>query len=238
MAEKRIQKVFYFSDKNSKTIIEGLLEDEAEATKRSTSYLIEQHILKDFLPANETVSRWIQMMYIKDDKEKPISDIEGTMTSVFSYIAAGIDGNARNDAGKPLVEYAYKNKYLYRNQTKDINENEIPYFHSQLGYVIERIEMLKNAIVGETVSEADRKVKLEVDIKELKRIHESDEITDDSLTFIYMMIINNWDMLFNWTYTYRLLTGMARIQTWEDTAETRISLVKALNEFAKNVKEG
>ena len=35
MAEKRIQKVFYYSSKVAKSIIEGLLEDEAEVTNRS-----------------------------------------------------------------------------------------------------------------------------------------------------------------------------------------------------------
>ena len=40
MAEKRIQKVFYYSNKIAKAIIEGLLDDEAEVTNRSTSYLI------------------------------------------------------------------------------------------------------------------------------------------------------------------------------------------------------
>ena len=42
-------------------------------------------------------------------------------------------------------------------------------------------------------------------------------------------------MLNNWTYTYRLLTAMARIQEWEESAKTRMNLVKLLNDFAKNI---
>lgn len=238
MAEKRIQKVFYFSSKVAKSIIEGLLEDEAEVTNRSSSYLIEQHILRDFLPENETVSVWIQRLYAKDEKDKPIGSLQDTMVSVFSYMAAGVDSKAKDDTGKILVEYAYKNKYLYQNQSKDYDKTELPYYHNQLGYVIERIEMMQKGIIGETSEEAERKAKLDFDIRELNRICEEDEITDDSLSFIYMIIIDNWDMLFNWTYTYRLLTGMARIQTWEDSAETRMNLVKLLNDFAKNINKG
>ena len=235
MAEKKIQKTFYYSSKTAKSIIEGLLDDEAEVTNRSSSYLIEQHILRDFLPENETVSIWIQRLYAKDEKEKPVSNIQDTMVSIFSYMAAGVDGKSKNEGGKPLVEYAYKNKCMYQNQTDDYDKTELPYYRSQLGYVIERIEMFQKAIVDETIEEAERKTKLEFDIRELKRIHDEDEITDDSLSFVYMMLIDNWDMLFNWTYTYRLLTGLARIQTWEDSAETRMNLVKVLNEFATNI---
>lgn len=237
MAEKRIQKVFYYSSKVAKSIIEGLLEDEAEVTNRSSSYLIEQHILRDFLPENETVSVWIQRLYAKDEKDKPIGSLQDTMVSVFSYMAAGVDSKAKDDTGKILVEYAYKNKCLYQHQSKDYDKTELPYYHNQLGYVIERIEMMQKGIIAETSEEAERKAKLDFDIRELKRIHEEDEITDDSLSFVYMMIIDNWDMLFNWTYTYRLLTGMARIQTWEDSAETRMNLVKLLNDFAKNINK-
>lgn len=237
MAEKRIQKVFYYSNKIAKSIIEGLLDDEAEVTNRSTSYLIEQHILRDFLPENETVSKWIQMMYAKDDKDKPVSDLQDTMIAVFSYMAAGVDNKSKNEGGKPLVDFAYKNKCLYQHQSKHYDKSELPYYHSQLGYVIERIEMMQKGIIDETLEEAERKAKLDFDIRELKRIHEEDEITDDSLSFVYMMILDNWDMLFNWTYTYRLLTGMARIQTWEDSAETRMNLVSLLNDFAKNINK-
>lgn len=76
-----------------------------------------------------------------------------------------------------------------------------------------------------------------MDIRELKRIQEETEITDDSLLFIYMVIIDNWDMLYNWTYTYRLLVAMARIQTWEESSEIRLNLVRILNDFARNLCE-
>lgn len=235
MAEKRIQKVFYYSNKISKSIIEGLLEDEAEVTNRSTSYLIEQHILRDFLPVNETVSKWIQKLYAKDEKDRPVSNLKDTMISVFSYLAAGVDGKAKDEHGKALVDFAYKNKSLYQHQLQNCDKSELPYYHNQLGYVIDRIEMMQKGIIDETIEEKERKNKLNFDIRELKRIHAEDEITDDALLFLYMMIIDNWDMLYNWTYTYRLLTAIARIQVWEDSAKTRMNLVKLLNDFAKYI---
>ena len=92
-------------------------------------------------------------------------------------------------------------------------------------------------MLDETVEEKEEKAKLYVDIRELKRIQEETEITDDSLLFIYMVIIDNWDMLYNWTYTYRLLVAMARIQTWEESSEIRLNLVRILNDFARNLCE-
>lgn len=61
MAERRLQKVFYYSNKSTKMIIEGLLEDEAKVTNRSSSYLIEQHIIREFLPADETIAKWYKI---------------------------------------------------------------------------------------------------------------------------------------------------------------------------------
>lgn len=236
MSDKRIQKVFYFSSKNTKSIVEGLLEDESIVTNRSTSYLIEQHILNDFLPQNKTVSSWIQLLYMKDEKDKSISGLKDTMISVFSYLAAGIYFEAKINTGKKLVEYAYKNKCLYQNQSNGYDNADFHYFKSQLGYVIERIVMMQKAIIDETFEEAERKTKLIFDIEELKRIHEENEIYDDSLSFVYIMILDNWDMLYNWTYTFRLLTAMARLQNWKDSAETRMILIKILNEFANCIE--
>lgn len=236
MSDKRIQKVFYFSSKNTKSIVEGLLEDESIVTNRSASYLIEQHILNDFLPQNKTVSSWIQLLYMKDEKDKSISGLKDTMISVFSYLAAGIYFEAKINTGKKLVEYAYKNNCLYKNQSNDYNNENLNYFKSQLGYVIERIVMMQKAIKEETLEEAERKAKLIFDIEELRKIHKEDEIYNDSLSIVYMIILDNWDMLYNWTYTFRLLTAMARLQNWKDSAETRMILIKVLNEFANCIE--
>lgn len=232
MMERRIQKVFYFSSKRTKSIIEGYLGDEAEVTNRSSSYLIEKHILVDVLPENETVSQWIEKLYRKDEKDRPICNLKDTMISAFSYMASGIDGKAKNEYGKPLVDFAFRNKCLCQYRSQDVDESALPYYHTQLGYLIERIEMMKNGIIDETQEEAERKAKLDIDMRELNRIYEDKDTTSDSISFVYMMIIDNWDMLYGWTYTYRLLTVMARIQTWEDNAGTRIQLVKLLNDFA------
>ena len=69
MSEKRIQKSFYFRNEETKNLIEGLLNDEAESTNRSTSYLIEQHIMEDFLPKNKLVASWIMMLYNAEGNE-------------------------------------------------------------------------------------------------------------------------------------------------------------------------
>jgi hypothetical protein len=237
MAERRLQKVFYYSNKSTKMIIEGLLEDEAKVTNRSSSYLIEQHIIREFLPADETIAKWIQNLYLRDETNKSVSNLQNTMVSIFSYLAAGIDGKAKKTNGKILVDFAYQNKCLYQYQLSDYNMEELPYYRNQLRYVCEKIEMLQKNMLDETVEEKEKKAKLYVDIRELKRIQEETEITDDSLLFIYMVIIDNWDMLYNWTYTYRLLVAMARIQTWEESSEIRLNLVRILNDFARNLCE-
>ena len=55
---------------------------------------------------------------------------------------------------------------------------------------------------------------------------------------LYQIILGNWNNkgLDNWTYTYRLLSCMASMQTWEDNAETRTELCKTIRSFAASLQ--
>lgn len=236
MTERRLQKVFYFSNKKEKSIIEGLLADEAEITKRSISYLIEQHILGDFLPEEKTVSRWIKMLYAKDDKGKPISNLQDTMIAIFSYMAAGLNNKSKSGYGKPLVNFAFENCCLYKQQFKNYEKAELPYYRNQLAYMIERMEMAQKDNIGDRIEMPDKKIKRDFAVRELKRIKDEKEITNDTFCFLYTTMMDNWDILYDWTYTYRLLTAMARIQCWEESAVVRMQLIKVLNDLAHDIK--
>lgn len=68
-----------------------------------------------------------------------------------------------------------------------------------------------------------------------KQIHKGIPSIDDldsdiygSFRAIYRNIVDNWNILNDKSYTYRLLACMARIQTWEDDPETRMALFKTL----------
>ena len=53
MDRKKLQKIIYFSSSTNKYLIESILEDETETSKRYISNLMEEHLLSDILPKNE-----------------------------------------------------------------------------------------------------------------------------------------------------------------------------------------
>ena len=80
-------------------------------------------------------------------------------------------------------------------------------------------------------------LKMEQDIHELEHIKECDGDNDkviygDSLHFIFGIILKYWDIINNYTYTYRLLVSICRVHTWNVDAETRLKLVGILKKLS------
>ncbi len=229
MSEKRIQKSFYFRNEETKNLIEGLLNDEAESTNRSTSYLIEQHIMEDFLPENKLVASWIMMLYNAEGNETDLADI---MILVFSTIAGLNKYKSANINYKPLIEFCFKNQCLSKIKA-ELDEPSMEKLVNPLGNVIERLKIEYDDRKDPEIT--DKNARLNIDIKELNRIRETDKLTAYDMNTVYITTLNNWDILYDWFYTYSMFTAMLSLQPLNNTAETRLQLVKLLNDLAKYI---
>ncbi len=230
MGEKRIQKNFYYRDEQTKQLIESLLNDEAEVTNRSTSFLIEQHIMKDFLPEYKIVASWILMLYGKENA----TDMTDILILAFATIAGLNKYNSAKINYKPIIEFCFKNSCL-SNKKAEIDASSTEKLKNHLGSVIERLKMKFDDLKATDPEIADKKLRLNIDLKELNRILETDKLTDYDINTLYITTLNNWDLLYDWFHTYSMLTVMVSLQTFNNTAETRFQLVKLLNDLAKYI---
>ena len=140
MAIKKIQKMFYYSSEYAKKFIETRIEDLANKTQRSSSFIIENILMDGLLPKNEEAKSIIRYNLYPDDDQ---GGVQKTLDAVFSENSAGINWASRHSNFKPLVEYCI----YYSSSTATIkdNENLVPYLLSQLTSIVERIENCRDA---------------------------------------------------------------------------------------------
>lgn len=225
MAIKKIQKMFYFSSESSKKIIETRIEDMANKTQRSSSYIIETILNDALLPQNEE-ARYIITNYLYPDDEQ--GGVQKTLDVLFSENSAGINWKSRYSNFKPLVEYSI----CYCEETVTIKGNEglIPYLISQLKSIIEHIENCKNACI----EPYDRKMySLQLELAELL-LKDAEENPKKIVFRNHFQLVNDcWDMLYDWSITYRYLGCLARMCGFQDNSNTRNKLYDIISEISE-----
>ena len=213
-----------YSSRESKNLCERFLADEADVYNRSLSALREEHILLDILPHDPNAKYWFQQLY---NGNATVGDV---MNNVFSYLAAGIGWEASQIEGtRQLVEYAYNE---LQKMTGGIGQYE-----REATYFFRCLESLKNKLSYESESANDVTTKYHI-LETTKQLNSLiDEMKDnpeeffyakDFTSYVYISILNFWDILGNYTYTFRMLSCIARIQKWDNTAAGRIELRRVL----------
>lgn len=222
---QKIQRIIYFSTQKIKDLIEGYFADESELEGKSATVLIEEHLLESIMPRNRKYWTLAENLIVN----KTGVAMGRTMDSLFSILAAGISNKASHDNGFNLVKFAYDNKLttvVGHNPLLDQQDiRDVKYYYQELKYFSDYLNELANE---------KKEYDIELDARDIAHIYsiEQDEnfVFNDSLNRVYMAILSNWDELGNWTYTYRLLCAISRLQNWYSTAETRLELVKVIDE--------
>lgn len=221
-----------YSSKKAKNLCESFIADEAEVYNRSLSAMREEHILQSILPQDKKARYWFEQLYNSNAK---IGDV---MSNVFSYLAAGNGWKSAQKEGiKLLVEYAHTELQRMSGGIEKY-EREAKMFFSCL-------ESLKNKLEYEAEAIEDMTYKYHI-LETVKQLASFiDEMKDnadeffyykDFTLYIYITIQNFWDLLGNYTYTFRLLSCIARIQKWDNTAAGRIKLCEVLIAATENWK--
>lgn len=223
--KKKIQKLFYYSNEVTKSFIESRIEDIAIRTQRSSSYIIEDILLKSLLPSNQEIADIITAYLYTDS----VNDgIRGTIDAILSLNAAGLGWKSKHKNLKPLVEYCLlfsKNNYV-----------PIPpidymrYISAQLKDILDH---MNNAITG-CIELYDRKMyqsqyKLATQLYNDLNHCQSNNLPSRAY---YQLIIDNFDILSNLSVTYRFLGSIVRLDSFQDTANARNKLFDVLNEIS------
>lgn len=195
-----------------------MLRNKLQESRKKTEIAINAMKKGDDKIKNQAIKIWIEQICQKD------SDLRSIMNNIFTVMAAGINGKSAYKGGGVLIDYGYKNMCMHKNYIDKYDKGNEYYLCDQIRYLREYLELCCTQTV-------ERREQLKMDVRELYKIEKEmrEEGTyDDSCLFVYMVLRKYKEILENWTYTYRLLSAMADIQTWLDVPETRMELIKCL----------
>ena len=217
----KLKKMIIFSSENNRKIIEDMILDESKIENRTASSLIENYLMDSLLPKNEDARFWICELY------KESYTIGNVFQACFDYLSGGINWEARHTNALPLVKYAFQIN-ISRYNIK-LSENERNYFLSLFDSVLNQ---LRHCAEKESGFFKEEILKAENYGRELfDLIVRCPEVMNYSN--IYAFVIENWNLLNNYTKTYRLLSVLAQVdQYWVDNFNTRYHLVKILKSIS------
>lgn len=225
MAIKKIQKMFYYSSETVKKFVENRLDDLSVKTNHSTSYMIETLLLNELLPKNEEARSIIQNNLYPESSQ---NGVKKTLDSIFSINAAGTGWNSKHNNLKPLIEYCiyYGNSYL----TTKPDEAYLQYFLNQLQSVVDRIENCANSCI----EILDRKMYLS-QLELAKTLLENAKKYPEEIIArnYYQLIYDCWDMLNDWSITYRFLSCLTSLCDFQDSPLARNKLYDIISKISE-----
>lgn len=224
MSSKKLLKAFYFSSEERKDYIETRLDNLAKISNHSTSYIIEDLILKGLLPENEDAK------FLLMHKLVGANGVRSTLESIFSNNISDELGYAKYNNLRPVIDFAIDNICI--NLFNDEENYSTKYFFSQFKEIVNRIN-----IFSEYCIDYDEKNRYErcarqacILLEELK--------DDDKIIYIpgYLEIVRDcWELLYDWSITYKFLAELVRINKtgWNEDIVVKEELHKIISEISK-----
>lgn len=171
-------------------------------------------------------------LYFKKLNTEPVNQAKIELLSIYETLSAGINWNASHDNGKAIVEYVYK----------CMDDNEIIHYdqaitHHYIRCLREIIAKLESVSADTTYIRAflpDNELPL-TDISGSYELHHCQK-------YIYRYILDYWNILGNFTFTFRLLKDMATMQVnWDylngNLEELKTIITKVKIEWGINNEE-
>lgn len=207
MSKNSVKRTVIHSDELHRMICDGVLNDYAVLEKKSVSMVIEDLIMRNFLPRNHRAMQETALMYYPDDVRRSISQV---LSCTFDYYAAGTDWNAAHDNGLDLILYTS----TFIANTPDFTVKRDPYLDSKLDSIASKLEDTSEKNIVKSLAGQD--------------------IDKYAARQLIDIIIDNWAMLGTWTITYRMLCVLMRnVQNHNDTPWERVELISVIDRLSE-----
>lgn len=226
MAElKGLKKTIVYSSEKEKKFIEGALNILSIQKKQTASAVLEDLINKALLPENINANVICKELYANEIKNMQ------ALEKVFDIYAGGINNEARYSNGYDLVNYLHNElQFMVYPKGKDY-EGLRQYFCSNFFQIYKIIKASCSSDNEENLLVYESPVKY-------AKYH-LDEASDKEGCFIPInltdIIKKHWDILGNFTYTYRTLSALCRLIAPQstDSPEDRISLITLISHLSE-----
>lgn len=201
--------------------------DIAELENCTIPKALELMLMTFILTNNEEIKSWIKFLV-------HTGSIRATVAQMFSENAGGINCKARYDFYRPLVEYAAKLSLpCFIDTTYEVSPGDRPVFHCQscwddVASVLEE-HAKKDAYNTELSSDTTKARKLANRLEDGK--DRTANVTLEARQF-FDIVLNHWDLLGNYSYTFRALMDVVKMSSpWDETALNRSCFMYVLHEL-------
>lgn len=227
MKQVKIQKNINLRDQKTKNLIEKRSADLAQKLNQSTSFIIEKALLEGLFPKNkEAWDLTINYLYSDDP-----NSIKRTLNAAFEINAAGTDWKAKHSNFLPIIMFGMK---YYRNPAYFTGKERV--FHHLLEQLFLIIKRIDNCVKG--VIKVEERSFLEDKAQNAMNLITSLKNAPEKINpyNIFEIISDFFEMLDDWSITYRALSDLVEICTFEESSDTRIELFDIINELSVNWK--
>lgn len=248
MAIRNNQKMVAFSNKQ---LVQTLIDEEAAATGLNDSNVIEKNMLAMMLTDNENIRYWLESLY-KDE-----TTMNRFMQALFGLIADDWKNTMRTKHNYLLLKIASKMAEGQDPNFKKFDSYSPGYLNSQLDSLAfcceelvseaeETDTFLLQVMKSEEISKSLASTKAIQNIKRynptpIKEIAERTRIiikriSEDNnniiLSEIYQILIDAWEYIYEYSFTYKLLLELSKLQKSYDI-KLRYELRVSINEASR-----
>lgn len=232
MSNNNLKKTIVFTNLENKNIIENYLNLNYIVNNQTASGAIESFMLNSILPTNEDAKYWAKRLLLDSSK------IGKILSDIYSFLAAGIDWKSGAKTNTQLVMYTLSQLKFNFN---DNVEKESYYFFKCYDSIIQIFENHLDNLNNTPLEERNENHTLEMYEIE-KRIHGLKETRNskeffyasDFTYYIVSTLIKHWDLVSNYTMTFRFLSCLSRIQYFSTSPGRVLELLEILKDISKN----
>lgn len=221
--EKKLQKAFNISCESAKFYIDHIVEDIAKVNNISGSFVIEKILLDALLPSNEIIRSIVINEYAKD------TFIKQTLTSIFDYNSMGKGINAKHNNLLPLVDYCMKNS-----QNAPLPKKRKPATQAYTHYFKAIVDVIELHAKEITDNDIDKKAyKQHSEWSKALYSDISKGIYERCLYLSFALIRDCWSLLSDWSITYKFLSEIVLLSTFNDNIAAKNELIDILKDISE-----
>lgn len=225
MAElKGLKKTIVYSNENEKNFMEGALTLISYQEKKSFSATLEDIVKEALLPDNDNAAFICKQIY------SGYATTLEALENIYSVYAAGTNFHARWNNGLELVKFFKK---IIRKMTFTVNkknEGLRSFFCSNFLQTINYMKQLLNDEHSTTQHVYESQIELALNVLETAK----NEPEDFNSEYLLDIIIFNWEILGNNTYTFRTLCSLCRLLKLSetDTQDDKLELISLIKKMS------
>lgn len=190
----------------------NIIRQQALAEGKNESTIIDDALATAYLPAHTSVQSWCRNYLLTEP-----DGIQMTLAQAFDYVNTRVSTYEEYQNMRPLVVFAHRLEMAGYHPLKG-NERNLDYLCKKLHSLHDKLV----AVMNERGETDGSDMKSDIDYLDHMIMVFEKGPENGKLADVYNMILQYWDDLKDWDYTYRTLWCLADMAQWKNTADMRM----------------